>query len=319
MSTKRIVVGALGVMALGVGWYLFRPERLWINQTVNETLDVGGATAANAMPATGGREVLARGMFHGVSHETRGAAMIVDLGGGQRVLRLMDFETSNGPDVQVYLVAATDAKDNATVTKAGFLPLGALKGNIGDQNYALPADVDLSKYRAVTIWCRRFGVNFGTAPLIPESGSMSAGTESMSSATESMSSATESMSAGTETAMGGNTVLASGTFHSVAHETRGAATVYGLAGDRRVLRLTGFETSNGPDVQVYLVAAADASDNATVTRAGFVRLASLKGNVGDQNYELPSDVDLSKYRAVTIWCRRFGVNFGTAPLAAPHS
>ena len=62
-------------------------------------------------------------------------------------------------------MAAADAKDNDTVTKAGFIDLGSIKGNIGDQNYDLPAGVDLSKYRAVTVWCKRFGVNFATAPL----------------------------------------------------------------------------------------------------------------------------------------------------------
>jgi len=62
-------------------------------------------------------------------------------------------------------VAANDANDNDTVTKSGFIHVGALKGNIGDQNYELPDGVDLGKYKAVTIWCRRFGVNFGTAPL----------------------------------------------------------------------------------------------------------------------------------------------------------
>jgi hypothetical protein len=51
-----------------------------------------------------------------------------------------------------------------------------------------------------------------------------------------------------------------------------------------------------------------------VKNAGFVELGSLKGNIGDQNYDVPANVDLNKYRAVTIWCARFGVNFGTAPL-----
>jgi hypothetical protein len=67
----------------------------------------------------------------------------------------------------VYLVAANDAADSATVTRAGFVELGPLKGNIGDQNYELPASVDLERYRAVTIWCKRFSVNFATAPLVP--------------------------------------------------------------------------------------------------------------------------------------------------------
>ena len=95
--------------------------------------------------------------------------------------------------------------------------------------------------------------------------------------------------------------------------TVGTAAVYQL-GDRRVLRLTGFSTSNGPDVRVYLVAAGDATDTETVTKAGFVELGKLKGTQGDQNYDIPAGLDLEKYRAVTILCRRFSVNFGTAPL-----
>jgi hypothetical protein len=85
---------------------------------------------------------------------------------------------------------------------------------------------------------------------------------------------------------------------------------------RRILRLTSFETSNGPDVRVYLVAASDVQDDETVKSAGFVELGPMKGNKGDQNYDIPADVDLNKYRNVTIWCARFSVNFGEAPLMA---
>ena len=99
----------------------------------------------------------------------------------------------------------------------------------------------------------------------------------------------------------------------------GDATIYQLPEGKRLLRLTSFETSNGPDVQVYLVAAPDATDSDTVTKAGFVHLGALPGNIGDQNYDVPADVDLSKYQAVTIWCRRFGVNFGTAPLSSARN
>lgn len=158
---KRTVLILLGLVVLVGGWYLFRPERLFVNQQVSEALPTAPASGAAAGPKT-----LAEGSFHGVAHETQGTATILELAGGQRVLRLTGFQTSNGPDVQVYLVAAPDATDNETVTKAGFLHLGALKGNIGDQNYDVPADADLNKYQAVTIWCRRFGVNFGTAPLV---------------------------------------------------------------------------------------------------------------------------------------------------------
>ena len=65
------------------------------------------------------------------------------------------------------MVAVDDAKDAAIVQQAGFIDLGVLKGNIGDQNYTLGSDVDLGKYRAVSIWCKRFSVNFGAAALRP--------------------------------------------------------------------------------------------------------------------------------------------------------
>jgi hypothetical protein len=157
---RRIWIGGVVVLGL-VGWYLFRPELLFVNKKVNEEEVASvGATVTRSLSA---------GQFHSVAHETHGTATIQDVGGGRRVLRLTDFTTSNGPDVRVYLVAAADAADNETVTKAGFVELGRLKGNEGDQNYDVPDDLDLTRYRAVTIWCRRFSVNFATAPLAPAS------------------------------------------------------------------------------------------------------------------------------------------------------
>ena len=171
---KRAIGIIAAVAVLGFGWYAFRPERLVLNNTVSEAFP---AAAAGSMPARA--MAVAAGRFHGVAHATRGTATIYQAPGGKRTLRLTDFQTSNGPDVQLYLVAAADAGDNDTVTKAGFLPLGALKGNVGDQNYDVPENADLGKYRAVTVWCRRFGVNFATAPLaapvsasLPENGRM---------------------------------------------------------------------------------------------------------------------------------------------------
>jgi hypothetical protein len=157
---RRIWVVGL-VLLGGIGWYLFRPELLFVNKKVSEEQVASvGASVSRALTA---------GQFHSVAHETHGTATIQDVGGGRRVLRLTEFTTSNGPDVRVYLVAASDAKDNETVTKAGFVELGKLKGNQGDQNYDVPDDLDLSRYRAVTIWCHRFNVNFATAPLTPAS------------------------------------------------------------------------------------------------------------------------------------------------------
>lgn len=153
---KRDVVVAVGALVVIAGWYAFRPERLFLDQRVNE--------------ATGGGVVIAAGAFHGVAHDGKGNASVVRRADGTRVLELTDFETSNGPDLQLYLVAARDAADSDGVTAAGFVTLGALKGNVGNQAYDVPADVDLERFRAVTVWCRRFGVNFATAPLELPSG-----------------------------------------------------------------------------------------------------------------------------------------------------
>jgi hypothetical protein len=128
---------------------------------------VVAAQTSASTPAASSPGILARGKFHSVAHETRGIATLLRLADGSRILRLTEFATSNGPDVRVYLVAADDASDNATVKRAGFIELGKLKGTDGDQNYDVPADLDLSAYRAVTIWCKRFSVNFATAPLTP--------------------------------------------------------------------------------------------------------------------------------------------------------
>jgi hypothetical protein len=110
-------------------------------------------------------QAIESGMFFGVMHPTAGTATIYRLADGGRILRFTNFSTSNGPDVHVYLVAAENAKDSATVKNADFIDLGKMKGNIGDQNYALENGLDLSKYRTVSVWCKRFAVNFGAAPL----------------------------------------------------------------------------------------------------------------------------------------------------------
>jgi hypothetical protein len=158
---KKVWIGA-GAVVLALAWYAFRPELLFVNTSVSEAFPSASASA-NIRETSTPRQ-LAVGQFKGYAHETSGTATIYEVD-GKRVLRLTSFTTSNGPDVRVYLVAAPDANDDATVKKAGFIDLGSMKGNVGDQNYDVPADVDLSKYQAVTIWCARFNVNFGTAPL----------------------------------------------------------------------------------------------------------------------------------------------------------
>ncbi len=165
MRKSKVIIGSIMVVVVAIAWYLFRPELLFISKTVNEALPISATVARTSKDVQA--TVLTTGRFHRVSHDTSGVATIHQLSDGKRLVRLTAFETSNGPDVRIYLVAANDATDNETVTRAGFVDLGAMKGNKGDQNYDLPTSIDLSQYQSVTIWCRRFGVNFATAPLTP--------------------------------------------------------------------------------------------------------------------------------------------------------
>ena len=84
--------------------------------------------------------------------------------GGRRYVRFEDFETSNGPALKVYLSAAP-ASGPGDGFDDRFVDLGDLKGNIGSQNYTIPAGVRLDRYRSVVVWCKRFSVPFAAAPL----------------------------------------------------------------------------------------------------------------------------------------------------------
>jgi hypothetical protein len=101
-----------------------------------------------------------------------------------------------------------------------------------------------------------------------------------------------------------------------AHPTSGRASIYQTPDGKRDLRLTGFMTSNGPDVHVLLAQSSDENLKKDFVKGELngVELGQMKANQGDQNYELPDSADLSKYDAVVIYCERFHVVFGLAKL-----
>ena len=146
----------IGFPILIVAWLAFRPEKLWINQRVNEPAPF--ASRPEARPIFAGR-------LEGKAHPTNGRVTIYESPGGKRYLRLTDFTTSNGPDVHVVLARAEDPALDQRIVKGNldYVELGKLKGNEGDQNYDVPAAVDLQKYNAVVIYCERFNAVFGVA------------------------------------------------------------------------------------------------------------------------------------------------------------
>jgi hypothetical protein len=124
-----------------------------------------GLAGEDAEQTSTGPVELATGSFESRNRYTvTGTATTYQLEDEERILRLEDFESTNGPDLFVYLTVAGTADDDAAL-EADFIDLGVLTGNIGNQNYAIPAEVDLDRYTSVVIWCRRFTTSFGAADL----------------------------------------------------------------------------------------------------------------------------------------------------------
>ena len=149
-----LLSGAIGFVAGNAFWYLFSP--LWIDTVVNEQI------AAELTETT-----LKTGDFRDAdaSHRGEGKATLFESASGSRTLAFENFTVTNGPDLEVWLVKAVDPQISADVTASEWISLGTLKGNIGDQTYPLPADVDPADYGSVVIWCEQFGVLFAVASL----------------------------------------------------------------------------------------------------------------------------------------------------------
>jgi Electron transfer DM13 len=155
---RKWILAGIGLLLLVIGWWVFHPEKLWVNQKVSEVAPPG--VSADSQP-------LYTGLLAARAHPTSGRASIYQAPGGKRELRLTDFSTSNGPNVHVVLAQSADAKLKQNFVKGELdsVELGSLKANQGDQNYELPDSADLGRYDTVVIYCERFHVLFGVAKL----------------------------------------------------------------------------------------------------------------------------------------------------------
>lgn len=169
------VVAALAVGVAVFVVYWFQPHKLFIDERVDEaipsaTRDTTAASVPSGPPdtppagAAAEPVVLASGEFVSLDHTTRGVARVLELADGTRIVRLDDLDTTNGPDLFVYL-STNPARGDESAFDDDFANLGRLKGNQGNQNYDLPADVDLTRFASVVIWCDRFDSAFGVADL----------------------------------------------------------------------------------------------------------------------------------------------------------
>lgn len=124
--------------------------------------------ARDDMMEPGAPVVLSAGVFSDADniHKGSGNAGLYRLADGNHVLRLENLNVTNGPDLHVFLVRHPGPEASSDVTEGNYVDLGALKGNIGNQNYAIAADIDLTGFASVVVWCKAFGVLFSTAPLV---------------------------------------------------------------------------------------------------------------------------------------------------------
>jgi hypothetical protein len=194
--TRWIVGGAAVAVVLLVAFAVFRPDKLVVDQRVDEQLDddvaaaidqldesnvtdpgagaaPDGAAPDDAAPDDAGPDgaaatstvpevpvVTAVGGFGSHNDYTvTGTAAVVTQVDGSRQLVLQELMSDNGPDLQLYLSPVTGGQVD------GGVKLGPLKGNLGTQAYDLPPEVDLGQVSTVVIWCERFSRAFGSATL----------------------------------------------------------------------------------------------------------------------------------------------------------
>lgn len=177
-----VAVALLGVGGVA-GLYWFQPWRLFTDTTVAEALTAAAppasagpvgagpsATASATAPAVAPAEavVVRAGDFVTHEHATAGTARLVRNPDGSHQVELVGLDTSDGPDLRVWLTDQAVRKGTAgwrVFDDGKWAELGRLKGNRGDQVYRIPAGVDPGDYRSISIWCKRFAVSFGAADL----------------------------------------------------------------------------------------------------------------------------------------------------------
>jgi len=171
---RTAVFVAILAAAFAFAMWWWTPWRLFTDDPVNEALPAArDASVTDPEPAMGEAPpprpsftTVVQGEFISLEHETVGRAIVLEAADGERFLRFEDFETSNGPDLLVYLSSKTPSgPDDWHGYDQDFVDLGPLKGNVGNQNYRIPADADLEKYLTAVVWCRRFEVGFAAATL----------------------------------------------------------------------------------------------------------------------------------------------------------
>ena len=190
---RWLLVGA-GVAVVVLAFLAFRPDKLFVDDAVDESLSdafttvaaettapttttttptettepEGTDTSTTQAPTTttttvpSGPVEVTTGSFYGIDHSAEGTATVYEQD-GRYVLRFEDdTDIQNGPDLFVWILPTEDYEGG---TPPDYLDLGKIKGNVGGQNYELPPEFDPDVHRTVMVWCLRFATPFAAAPL----------------------------------------------------------------------------------------------------------------------------------------------------------
>ena len=175
------LAAGLALVVVAAGLWAFEPWRLWTSSEIDEPLPTvvaddaaapgdgrsegSGRSRDSAPEAPASPRTLASGEFEDAEHDTSGRARVIELADGRRFVRLEDLASSDGPDLHVWLTDQPSGGEWGSYDDGRYLRLGELKATHGNQNYEIPADADLGGLASVVIWCDRFDVAFGTAPV----------------------------------------------------------------------------------------------------------------------------------------------------------
>ena len=157
---KAVAFTALGILLLGAAGVSAQPR------PGPETVELAASDERLAEPPPAGAKTIRVGTLRDGDpiHRGSGTARLLKLPDGSHMVRLENLEVVPGPTLFVYLVAHEDPLFPEDVT-AGFRNLGVLKSRFGEQNYAVPENLDLAAYGSVVVWCDTFQVQFAVAAL----------------------------------------------------------------------------------------------------------------------------------------------------------
>jgi hypothetical protein len=186
---NRWILLGVGAAAVIVAFLAFRPDKIFVDDTVDESLSDAFVTETTAVPSStqpepsttttastspstqppsttqppeSGPTIVSEGPFFGIDHSAEGTATVYEQDGSY-VLRFEDdTNIQNGPDLYVWLLESEEYQGG---TPDAYIDLGKIKGNVGGQNYELPAEYDPAIHKTVLVWCLRFATPFAAAPL----------------------------------------------------------------------------------------------------------------------------------------------------------